>query len=211
MEIKRRCGWHGCSLCGRGHDVKLCPSSILLLHGRQDWYPVTGLWYGEVINAFAAPPRKLPQYRWAGCRWQAELSARCPVCSDLSRFGSGEGRGGDGSEVIGGLSKDTRGAIHDFMFPSLVRVIHLQSQRIDTLMRSNHVQTCVFVFFLKLGRVVVFWRRHRRLLWSWRGVCDLCTIFFWTTAFGSYLMGPSESARTTPKNIKNSLGRRWFS
>lgn len=72
--------------------------------------------------------------------------------------------GGDGSEVIGGLSKDARGAIHEFIFPSLVRVIHLQSQRIDTLMRSNHVQTCVFVFFLKLGRVVVFWRRHRRLL-----------------------------------------------
>lgn len=156
MEIKRRCGLHGCSLCGRGHDVKLCPSSILLLHGRQDWYPVTGLWYGEVINAFAAPPRKLPQYRWAGCRWQAELSARCPVCSDLSRFGSGEGRGGDGSEVIGGLSKDARGAIHEFIFPSLVRVIHLQSQRIDTLMRSNHVQTCVFVFFFKAGKSCCF-------------------------------------------------------
>ena len=177
MEIKHRCGWHSCSLRGHSHDVKLCPSSILLLHGRQDWYPMTGLWYREVINALAAPPRKLLQYRWAGCRWQAELSARCPVCSDLSRFWLLRGTRVTALRSPADVApKDARGAIHDFMFPSQVRVIHLQSQHIDTLIRSNHVQTSS-CFVSKLWRVVVFWRRHRRPLWSWRGVCDLCTIF----------------------------------
>lgn len=64
LEIKCNCGWLKHTLCGYVHSVHFpWLPSYSFKAGKTDM-PVTALWYQEMINVFAAQPRKLAQYWW---------------------------------------------------------------------------------------------------------------------------------------------------